>query len=133
MYVDFVNDINQLTSDSWRFPSCMGLTQGLHINANGNPSLNKLKLNNFDENTLVSLRWSILILHRDLPYFDQYFLNCLFFGMFFSEASRSFEDKFNPYSTWKLFNYLKNGYHFSLSLLFFQSNIPLIILIWDGF
>lgn len=96
--------------------------QGLHINTNGNHFLNKLKLDNFGKNTLLSLRWSILILDRDRPYFWPISSWIVYSSVWiFSEVSRSFEDKFNPYSTWKLFNYLKNGYHFSLSLLFFQS------------
>lgn len=91
----------------------------IHINVNNNHLLNKLKLKNFGENIPLSLRQSILTLARDLPYFS--LVLSFLWNDFFSEASWSFEDKFNPYSTWKLFKYLKNGYHFSLSLLFFQT------------
>lgn len=59
-----------------------------------------------------------LVSDRSFLILTNIFLNCLVFGMNFFW---SFEDKFNPYSTWKLFNYLKNGYHFPLSLLFFQT------------
>lgn len=119
--VDMVNDINQLTCKLLK-PSLLNRAYtGLHINVNGNHLLNKLKLNNFEENILLSLRQSILMLNRDLPYIwpiSSWIVHSLVW--FFSEASWSFENKFNPYSTWKLFNYLKNDYPFSLSLLFFQ-------------
>lgn len=57
--------INKPTN-SRRLGSCTGLTQGLRINVNGNHLLNKLKLSNFEKNTLLSLRQSILILNIDL-------------------------------------------------------------------
>lgn len=57
----------------------------IHINVNNNHLLNKLKLKNFGENIPLSLRQSILILARDLPYFS--LVLSFLWNDFFSEAS----------------------------------------------
>lgn len=91
----------------------------MHIYVSSNHWPSKLKLNNFEDNTLLPLRQSSFILNRDLPYFWP--IPSWIFCSLIWTFSKASEDKFDPYSTWKLFKYLKNGYHFSLHLLFLQT------------
>lgn len=68
--VNIVNDIKQVTCKLLQTFFLNRLHTGLHINVSGDHLLNKLKLKNFEENTL-SLRQFTFTLNRELPYFWQ--------------------------------------------------------------